>query len=123
MNVYKTYGFLKWLETRRDFRRFVKSILSKVNAFVPPLFNSSEVLTFVFDKARLLNDNFVQNSHLDYSCISLPTFNSGTYLRLHSISQNPRLVKKIITNLDSSKDSDLDSIPVLVVKKCESDFS
>ena len=81
------------------------------------------MLTFVFDKARLLNDNFVQNSHLDYSCISLPTFNSGTYLRLHSISQSPRLVKKIITNLDSSKDSDLDSIPVLVVKKCESDFS
>ena len=59
MNVYKTDGFLKRRETWRDFRRFINSILSKVNAFVPPLFNSSEVLTFEFDKTKLLNDNFV----------------------------------------------------------------
>ena len=81
-----------------------------------------EVLTFVFDKARLLTNNFVQNS-FDYSCISLSAFNSGTYLRLHSISQNPKLVKKIIRNLNLSKDSNLDSIPVVVMKKCEYDFS
>ena len=33
------------------------------------------------------------------------------------------MVKKVITNLDSSKASDPDCIPVVVLKKCEPELS
>ena len=35
----------------------------------------------------------------------------------------PKLVKKVITNLDSSKTSGIDRIPVMVLKNCGSEFS
>ena len=44
---------------------------------------------------------------------------SRTNLKLHSISVTPKIVKKVITNLDSSKVSSPDCIPVLVQKNCE----
>ena len=35
----------------------------------------------------------------------------------------PKMVKKVITNLDSSKASLLDCIPVVVLKNCEPELS
>ena len=35
----------------------------------------------------------------------------------------PKMVKKVITNLDSSKASPLDCIPVVVLKNCEPELS
>ena len=35
------------------------------------------------------------------------------------MSVTPKVVKKVITNLDSSKVSSLDCIPVMVLKKCD----
>ena len=55
--------------------------------------------------------------------ISLPAFPSRTNLKLHNISIIPKMVKKVITNLDSSKASGLDCVPVVVLKKCESELS
>ena len=52
--------------------------------------------------------------------ISLPVFPSRTNLKLHNISVTPKMVKKVITNLDSSKAS---GPPEMVLKTCEPDLS
>ena len=66
-----------------------------------------------------------KNSNLDDSDISLPVFPSRTNLKLHNISVNLKMVKKVITNLinGSSKASGPDCIPVVVLKNCEPELS
>ena len=75
------------------------------------------------DKAKLFAKNFSKNSNLDDSTISLPVFLSRTNLKLHNISVTSRMVKKFITNLDSSKASGPDYIPVVVLKNFEPELS
>ena len=70
------------------------------------------------DKAKLFAENFFQNFNLDDLGISLPVFPSRTTLKLHNISVTPKMVKKVIMNLDLSKTSGSDCIPVVVLKKC-----
>ena len=77
----------------------------------------------VSDKAKLFVENYSKNSNLDDSGISLPVFPSRTNLKLHEISITPKIVKKVITNLNSSKVSRLDCIPVVVLKNCEPELS
>ena len=55
--------------------------------------------------------------------ISLHVFPSRTNLKLHNISVTPKMVKKVIMNLDLSKASGPDCIPVVVLKNCESELS
>ena len=74
-------------------------------------------------KAKLFAENFSKNSNLDGSDISLPVFPSRTNLKLHNISVTPKMVKKILMNLDMSKASDPDCIPVVVLKNCEPELS
>ena len=57
------------------------------------------------------------------SGISLPVFPSRTNLKPHNISVTPKMVKKVIINLDLSKPSGPDSIPVVVLKNCEPELS
>ena len=75
------------------------------------------------DKAKLFAENFSKNSNLDDSGISLPVFPSRTNLKLHNISVTPKMVKKVIMNLDLSRASGPDCIPVLVLKNCEPELS
>ena len=75
------------------------------------------------DKAKLFAENFSKNSNLDDSGISLPVFPSRTNQKLHNISVTPKIVKKVITNLDLSKASGPDCIPVVVLKNCEPELS
>ena len=75
------------------------------------------------DKAKLFAKNFLKNSNLDDSGISLPVFPSRTNLKLHNISITPKMVKKVILNLDSSKSSGPDCIPVVVLKNYEPELS
>ena len=75
------------------------------------------------DKAKLFAWNFSKNSNLDDSGISLPVLPSGTNLKLHNISVTPKMVKKVITNLDLSKASGPDCIPGVVLKNSESELS
>ena len=75
------------------------------------------------DKAKFCAKNFSKNSNLDNSRIFLPAFPSRANLKLHNISVTPKLVKKVITNLDSSKASGPNCIPVLVLKNYEPEFS
>ena len=81
------------------------------------------MLSSVSDKAKLLAKIFLKNSNLDDSRISLPVFPSRTNLKLHNISVTPKMVEKVILNLDASKASGLDCIPVVVLKNCEPELS
>ena len=81
------------------------------------------MLSSASDKARLFAKNFSKNSNLDDSGISLPVFPSRTNLKLHNISVTPKMVKKVIMNLDLSKASGPDCIPVVVLKNCEPELS
>ena len=107
----------------RDFWRIANSVLNKGKSSIPPLFNGPEVLSSASDKAQLFAKNFSKNSNLDDSGISLPVFPLRTNLKLHNISITPRMVRKVITNLDSSKASGPDCIPVVVLKKCKPELS
>ena len=64
------------------------------------------------DKVKLFTKNFSKDFNLDDSGISLPVFPCRTSLKLH-ISVTPKMVKKVIANLDSTKVSGPDCIPEL----------
>ena len=81
------------------------------------------MLSFASDKAKLFAENFSKNSNVDDSGISLPVFPSRTNLKLHNISVTPKMVIKVITDLDLSKASGPDCIPVVVLKNCEPELS
>ena len=106
-----------------DFRQIGNSVLSKGKSSIPPLFNGPEVLSTASDKAKLFTKNFSKNSNLDYSGISLLVFHARTNLKLHNISITPKMVEKVIMNLDSSKASGPDCIPVVILKNCEPELS
>ena len=80
-------------------------------------------MSFASDKAKLFAENFSENSNLDDSGISLPVFPSRTNLKLHNISVTPKMVRKVVMNLDLSKASGLDCIPVVVLKNSEPELS
>ena len=75
------------------------------------------------DKEKLFAETFSKNSNLDDSGISLPVFPSKTNLKLHNISVTPKMVRKVVMNLDLSKASGPDCIPVVVLKNCEPELS
>ena len=64
---------------------------------------------------------FSMNFNLDDSGISLPVFPSRTNLKLHNIS--PKMVRKVIMNLDLSGASGPDCIPVVVLMNCWPELS
>ena len=81
------------------------------------------MLSSASDKAKLFAENFSKKANLDDSVISLPVFPSRTNLKLHNISVTPKMVKKVIMNLDLSKASGPDCIPVMVLKNFELELS
>ena len=101
----------------------MNSVLNKGKSAILALFNRPEVLSSTSDKAKLFAESFSMNSSLDDSGISLPVFPSRTNLKLHNISVTPKMVKKVIMNLDLSKASGPDCIPVVVLKNCEPELS
>ena len=59
----------------------------------------------------------------DDSGVSLPVFTSRTNLKLHNISVTPKMVRKVVMNLNLSKASSPDCIPAVVLKNCEPELS
>ena len=106
-----------------DFWRIANSVPNKSKSAIPPLFNGPEVLSSASDKAKVFAENFSLNSNLDDSGFSLPVFPSRTNLKLHNISITPKMVRKVVMNLDLSKASGSDCIPVVVLKNCEPELS
>ena len=107
----------------RDFWRIANSVLNKSNSAMPPLFNGPEVLSSAFDKVKLFAENFSKKYNLDDSGISLLVFPSRPNLKLRNIPVTPKMVKKVIINLDLSKASGPDCIPVVVLKNYELNLS
>ena len=81
------------------------------------------MLSFTSDKAKLFAENFSKNSNLDDSGIFLPVFPSRTNLKLHNIFVTPKMVKKVITNLQIIKGTGPDCIPVVVLRNLEPELS
>ena len=81
------------------------------------------MLSSASDKAKLFAENFSLNSNFDDSRVSLPVFPSRTNLKLHNISVIPKMVRKVVMNLDLSKASGPDCIPVVFLKNCEPELS
>ena len=75
------------------------------------------------DKVKFFAKKYSSNSNLDDLGISLLLFPSRTNRKLHNISVTPMMVKKVITDLDSSKTSGPDCIPLVFLKKCKPDIS
>ena len=98
------------------FWQIANSVLNKGKSAI---FNRPQVLSTASDKAKLFANHFSKNSNLDHSGIFLPVFPSRTNLKLHNISITPKMAKKVITNLDSSKVSSPDCPPVVVLQNCE----
>ena len=107
----------------QDFWRIASSVLNKGKSAIPPLFDGPEGLSSASDKANLFTGNLSKNSSLDDSGILLLVFLSRTNQKLHNISLSPKMVKKVIMNLDSSKASGPDCIPVVILKNCEPELS
>ena len=107
----------------RDFWWIANGVLNKGKSAIPPVFNRPEVLSSASGKAKLNAKNLFKNSNLDDFGISLHVFPSRTNLKLHNISITPKMVKKVITNLDSSKASGPDCIPVVVQQNYEPELS
>ena len=84
----------------RDLWQIANSVLNKCKFAIPPLFNGWELLSSASDKAKFFAENFSVNSNLDDSGIFLPVFPSRTNLKLHNISVTPKMVRKVVMNLD-----------------------
>ena len=81
------------------------------------------MLSSASDKAKLFPESFSLNSNLDHSGIYLPAFPSKTNLKLHNISVTPKILRRVAMNLDLSKASGPNCIPVVVLKNCEPELS
>ena len=67
--------------------------------------------------------NFSRDSNLDYLYTSLSVAPSRTNMKQHNISITPKMVKKVIANLDSSNSSGPDCILVVILKNCGPELS
>ena len=99
------------------------SVLNKGKSAIPPLCNGPEVLSSASDKVKMFPEIFSENSNLDDSSVSLPVFPSRANLKLHNVSVTTKMVRKVIMNLDLSKESGCDCISVVVIKNCEPELS
>ena len=102
-----------------DFWQIANSVLNKGKSAISPIFNSLVVLSSASNKEKLFAETFSKNSNLDDAGISLPVFPFRTTLKLHNISVTPKMLKTFIMNLDLSKASGPDCIPIVVLKICE----
>ena len=107
----------------QDLWQIANNVLKKGKSAINSLFNGPEVLSSASDKVKLFDVNFYKNFNLDDTGIPLPVFPSRTNLKLQNISVTPKMVQKVITNLDLSNSSSLDCIPVVVLKNCEPELS
>ena len=94
----------------------MNGVLNKGKYVILPLFNSLEVLYSASGKVLLLAENISRNSNLDDSSIPLPVLHFRANMKLYKISVTPKLVKRVITNLDLPKAYGPDSIPVVVLR-------
>ena len=103
-----------------DFWRIANSVLNKGKSAIPSLFIGPEVLSSASDKAKLFARNFSKNFNLDDSFLVFP---SRTDMKLHHIFATPKMVRNVITSLDSLKVPGPSCIPAVVLKNFEPELS
>ena len=108
---------------RKASNRCIRVLEAAKLAYANAMWNDPDVFSSASDKASYFAEDFSKSSYLDDSCISLPVFLSRTNLKLSYISVTPNMAKKLIKNLDLSKASGSDCIPVVVLKNCKSELS
>ena len=74
------------------------------------------MLSSASSKAKLFAEKFSKIFNLDDSDIFLHVFSSVTNLKVHNISVTPKMVKKVIMNLNLSRASCPDCISSVVLK-------
>ena len=99
----------------RQFWRIANRVLNKGEFAVPLLFNGPKCCLLNLIKQNYLLKIFLRTLILMTQVSLYLFFLSRTNLKLH-ISVTLKIVKKVITNLDSSKASGPDCIPVLVLE-------
>ena len=98
-----------------DFWRIANSVLNRGKFTISPLFNDPEVLTSASEKAKLFAELFSKNSNIADSGHDLPSFSRRTDITLSNMVITPKIVKKAISNLDLSKVSGPEGIPVVLL--------
>ena len=83
----------------------------------------SEVLSFKSDKEKLFAEILFRTSNLVRAGISFPFFPFRTNLKLHNVPVTPKLIRKVITDLDSWQTSGRDCILVVVWNNYQSELS
>ena len=98
----KTKEYITFQKLRSwDFWQISNNVLCKRKSAIPSLFNGPEVLSSAYlIKQNCLLKTFLRTLIL-MAQVSLYVFPSRTTLKLH-ISLTPKIVKKVITNLDFS---------------------
>ena len=82
------------------------------------------MLSSASDKAKLFAENFSKKCNLDDSVsLFFQVFPSRANLKLHNISVNPKMVKKVVINLGLSKAFGPDCISVVVLKNREPELT
>ena len=107
----------------QDVWQVANSLLNKSKSSIPLQFNSPEVLPSTSGKAKLFTKKLSRNSNLDDSGIYLHSSLSRTNLKLHNTFVTLKVVKKIKMNLDSSKASGPECIPLVILQNCEPELS
>ncbi|CAI9735156.1 Hypothetical predicted protein [Octopus vulgaris] len=107
----------------RDFWRIIKSVRGNNKSSIPPLFNGPEVLTTSNDKAELFAQLFSSHSILDGS--GHPLLNA--LLKTDKLSRSSHITSAkfaaIMAQLDPSKATGPDGIPVTALQKCSPGLS
>ena len=99
------------------------NVWNRGKSVIPPFSNGSDVFTSASENAKLFAKHFYKNSNLDDSGHEVPTVNRRTEISLSNTVIIRKMVKKAISNHDSSKASGPDGIPVVVLKICEPKLS
>ena len=99
-----------------DFWWIADNVLNKSKSAIP------HFLSFASDKANILLKVFLRNFILTPVSLYLLFF-YRTNQKPDNISITPKLLNKVITNLDLLKTSGPDYIPVVVFKNCEPKLS
>ena len=81
------------------------------------------MLSSASDTVKFFAKHFFKKSNLDDSGFSLPVLPYRTNLKMHNICVTRRMVKKVKMNLDSSKTTGPNCIPVVVLNNCEPELS
>ena len=102
-----------------NLQRIANSVFNKGKSARSPLFNDPEELSSPSDKANRFLKTFLRTLILMTQVFRYLIFPSITNRKLHNISVTPKMFKKVTTNLDSSKASGPDFIPVVVLKNCQ----